>query len=60
MFKFLQSNPIKKLRKVHAQLMTKAVDAQRNGQIALFGELSFEADEIYKKILELEKKKDES
>jgi hypothetical protein len=59
MFNFLRGNPTKKLRKVHAQLTTKAVEAQRNGKIALFGELSFESEKIYKEILELEKNKDE-
>lgn len=54
MFGFLKSNPKKKLQKEYESLMQKAVLAQRNGKIALYADLSFEADLILKKIKELE------
>jgi hypothetical protein len=57
MFKYLFGNPIKKLRKIHAKLSEQAMFAQRNGKMALFAELSSEADEIYNKIIVLEKEK---
>ncbi len=55
MFKFLKRNPLRKYRKAHAELMKKALDAQRNGKMALFAKLSTEAELIYNKILEIEK-----
>ena len=55
MFGLFKKDPIKKLTKEHQQIMEKAVHAQRNGNIELYGELSFEADKIYKKIEELKK-----
>ena len=55
MFKFLFGDPIKKLKKAHAKLMEDAMHAQRNGNIALYAELSSKAEEMYQKILELEK-----
>lgn len=57
MFGLFKSDPTKKLKKQHELLMKKAVDAQRNGNMALFANLSSEAEEIYKKIKELEAKK---
>jgi hypothetical protein len=57
MFGLFKSDPTKKLKKQHEILMKKAVDAQRNGNMALFANLSSEAEEIYKKIKELEAKK---
>jgi hypothetical protein len=50
MFKFLKSDPIKKLEKEYSRLMEQAVEAQRNGNIELYSRLSFESEEILKKI----------
>jgi len=55
MFEFLFGSPLKKLEKKYSQLLEKAMNAQRNGDIALFATLSSEADEVYKEIIELEK-----
>jgi hypothetical protein len=55
MFEFLFGSPVKKLKKKHAVLMEQAMQAQRSGNIALYAKLSSEADELYKKIIEMEK-----
>jgi hypothetical protein len=55
MLKYILGDPIKKLVKMHAKLMEKAMHAQRNGNMALYAELSSKAEEMYKKILELRK-----
>ncbi len=52
MFGLFKKNTTKKLEKKYADLMTKAVEAQRNGNIDLYSKLSFEADEILKEIEE--------
>ena len=54
MFGFLKANPVKKLEKEYARLMSKAVDAQRNGNIELYAKLSTEADKILKEIEKIE------
>jgi len=56
MFGLFKKDPIKKLTKEYQQLQERAVQAQRNGKIELFGELSFEAQKILDQIKELEKK----
>ncbi|WP_372655775.1 DUF6435 family protein [Halobacteriovorax sp.] len=50
MFGLFKKNTTKKVEKKYADLMTKAVEAQRNGNIDLYSKLSFEADEILKEI----------
>ena len=54
MFSFLKSDPTKKLRKQHAALLEQAMHAQRGGDIRTYSKLSTEAEEIYKKIQEIE------
>lgn len=46
MFKFLFGDPVKKLEKMYANLLEKAMHAQRNGDMALFAKLSAQAEEI--------------
>ena len=46
----------KKLQKEYANLREKGVQAQRNGKMAEFADLSAKAEEVYKRIQELEKK----
>jgi hypothetical protein len=55
MFKFLFGSPLKKLEKAHAKLMEDAMHAQRNGNMALYAELSSKAEEMYQEILKLKK-----
>lgn len=57
MFSIFKSDPIKKLQKKHDLLLTRAVDAQRNGKIELYSQLHFEADKINTQIKELEKER---
>ena len=54
MFGFLKSDPVKKLRKQYDAKLTQAQQAQRNGDIKGFAELSSEADAIWKKLQPLE------
>ena len=41
-----QKNPAKGLRKQYSQLVEKAFQAQRNGNIRLYSELTVEAEEV--------------
>ncbi|MEH0862311.1 DUF6435 family protein [Halobacteriovorax sp. DPLXC-1] len=45
----------KKLEKKYQKKLVEALEAQRNGNIALYSELSSEADKILKEIEELER-----
>jgi hypothetical protein len=56
MFGFLKGDPIKKLQKDYERLSMQAMDAQQNGNIELFGELSQKAEEIGKQIDQLKEK----
>ena len=58
MIRLFIKDPIKKLESKYADILTKAVSAQRNGNIALYSRLSFEANEILKRIDELREKED--
>ena len=53
MFNLFKKDPIKKLEKDYAKLLEDALAAQRKGDIDLYSQLSFEAEEIGKKIDEL-------
>ncbi|WP_020584451.1 DUF6435 family protein [Endozoicomonas elysicola] len=54
MFSFLRSNPAKKLKKRHSALLEEAMNAQRNGNIRKYSQLTAEADEVYKQIQQLD------
>ncbi len=54
MFGMFKKDPIKKLQEDYAKKLTEAVEAQRNGKIELFANLTVESEEILKKIEELE------
>jgi len=56
MFGFLKNDPKKKLEKEYKSLSEAAMQAQRNGNIELFAELSQKAEEVGKKLDALEKK----
>jgi molybdenum-dependent DNA-binding transcriptional regulator ModE len=58
MFGFLKQDPIKKLEKKYQQISEEAMKAQRNGNIELYSELTFQAESLLKEIDELEKTKD--
>lgn len=50
MFSFLKSDPIKKLDKEYDVLLEKAMQAQRNGDIRLYSELTKQAEAVKAKI----------
>ena len=54
MFSIFKSNPAKKLTKLRNTKLEQAMQAQRRGDIKGYSQLSFEAEEIYKEVLELE------
>lgn len=54
MFSLFKSDPIKKLKKQHSALLEKAMNAQRNGDIRTYSQLSLEADTLYKEIERVE------
>ena len=56
MFSFLKSDPIKKLDKEYGELLEKAMQAQRSGDIRLYSELTEKAESLKAKIDELKAK----
>jgi hypothetical protein len=50
MFGLFKKNPLKRLQAEHEALLTKAFQAQRNGNIRLYSTLSAEADVLRVKI----------
>ncbi|MFT5788890.1 MAG: hypothetical protein ACI8SJ_000998 [Shewanella sp.] len=54
MFSLFKSNPTKKLNKLLSIKLEQAMQAQRNGDIKSYAQLSFEADQIDKQISQLE------
>jgi len=46
MFSFLKSDPVKKLDKEYGQLLEKAMQAQRSGDIKLYSELTAQAEMV--------------
>jgi hypothetical protein len=51
MFSIFKSNPTKKLEKIYALKLEKAMYAQRNGDIKSYSFLTLEAEQIYEEIL---------
>ncbi len=56
MFSIFKANPVKKLNKQYITKLEQAMQAQRNGDIKSYSTLTVEADQIHKKILEIEAK----
>ena len=50
MFELFKSSPLKKWQKEHEALLTKAFQAQRNGNIRLYSTLTAEAETLREKI----------
>ncbi|MBH46627.1 MAG: hypothetical protein CME71_00495 [Halobacteriovorax sp.] len=50
MFGILKKDPKKKLQVEYEKLMKQAVEAQRNGNIELYAELTFKSEELLKRI----------
>ncbi|MFT4836756.1 MAG: hypothetical protein ACJAYB_003585 [Psychromonas sp.] len=57
MFSIFKSDPKKKLNKQLSIKLEQAMQAQRNGDIKTYSELSAEAEKIDKQILEIEAQK---
>lgn len=53
MFQFLKSDPSKKLQKQYDDLQTQAFEAQRNGNIRGYSELTARAEAIYEELEQL-------
>lgn len=54
MFSLFQRSPIKQLQKQHEMLLTKAFQAQRNGDIRQYSMLTAEAESLRKEIQAME------
>jgi hypothetical protein len=54
MFGIFRKSPAKKLQKEHEHLLTRAFQAQRNGDIRSYSMLTAEAEALKQKIEELE------
>ena len=52
MFSLFKSNPVKKLNKQYEAKLEQAMHAQRNGDIKTYSQLTFEAEQIHKKLAE--------
>tara|TARA_X000000950_G_scaffold284610_1_gene388115 strand:+ start:820 stop:978 length:159 start_codon:yes stop_codon:yes gene_type:complete len=50
MFNLFKKDPKEKLQKQYEELMKKATEAQRKGDIDLYSRLSSEAEEVGKKL----------
>lgn len=55
---FRKSDPIEKLRREYAAKTQAALDKQRGGDVLAAGQLTAQAEEISKKITELEAQQD--
>lgn len=54
MFGLFRKSPLTKLRKEHEDLLTRAFQAQRNGDIRSYSMLTAEAEALRQKIEDLE------
>jgi len=57
MFSLFKKDPIKKLNTLYFQKLEKAMQAQRNGDIRSYSQITSEAEELRFKIEALEKTK---
>ena len=55
MFSFLKPDPKKQLQKIYEKLSTEAFQAQRNGDIRKYSELTDQAESIREQINQLER-----
>jgi hypothetical protein len=57
MFNFLKKDPLKKTEDLYKKKLTKAMNAQRSGDIQEFARLSSEAEIILKELEEMKNKR---
>ncbi len=50
MFSIFKSNPTKKLEKEYRQMLEKARDIQRSGDLRLYAKVMEESEELWRKI----------
>ena len=60
MFWIFKKDPLKNLQKKYEMLLEEAMNAQRNGKIEEFGELSYESEKLYKEIQKIKEESKES
>ena len=57
MFGWLKSDPLKKLQKQHSDLLSKAVDFQRKGDLKTYSEMMAQAEKLEKQMDAVEQMK---
>lgn len=57
MFSIFKRDPIKKLNKLYENKLEEAMQAQRKGDIKLYSFITYEAEQIKERIIELENKR---
>ena len=60
MFWIFKKDPLKNLQKKYEMLLEEAMNAQRNGKIEEFGELSYESEKLYKEIQKIKEERKEN
>ena len=60
MFWIFKKDPLKIMQKKYEMLLEEAMNAQRNGKIEEFGELSYESEKLYKEIQKIKEESKES
>ena len=60
MFWIFKKDPIKIMQKKYETLLEEAMNAQRNGKIEEFSELSYESEKLYKEIQRMKEERKES
>ena len=60
MFRIFKKDPIKFMQKKYEKLLEEAMNAQRNGKIEEFSELSYESEKLYKEIQKIKEERKES
>ena len=60
MFWIFKKDPLKIMQKKYETLLEQAMNAQRNGKIEEYSELSFESEKLYKEIQKMEEERKES
>ena len=60
MFGIFKRDRLNSLQKQYEKLLEEAMNAQRNGKIEEFGELSYESEKLYKEIQKIKEERKES
>ena len=60
MFWIFKKDPLKIMQKKYETLLEEAMNAQRNGKIEEFSELSYESEKLYKEIQRMKEEREDS